>query len=86
MSIKEILQDYALQELEEQIIMSFDGPFSKHHDYTDERILLQVRRDIINSNSGTTGVNFCSPWSWRRKGLALGGLLCRSRASLVGQR
>ena len=48
MSIKEILQDYALQELEDQIIMSFDGPFSKHHNYTDERILLRVRRDIIN--------------------------------------
>ena len=48
MSIKEILQDYALQELEEQIIMSFDGPFSKHYNYTDERSLLRVRRDIIN--------------------------------------
>ena len=48
MSIKEILQDYALQELEEQIIMSYDGPFSKLHDYTNERCLLEVRRHIIN--------------------------------------
>ena len=48
MSIKEVLQDYALQELEEQIIMSFDGAFSKFHDYTEERSLLRVRRDIIN--------------------------------------
>ena len=48
MSIKEILQDYALQELERRIIMVFDGPYSKEHNYTDERILLQVRRDIIN--------------------------------------
>ena len=48
MSIKEILQDYALQELEEQIIMSFDGAFSKFHDYTEKRSLLLVRRNIIN--------------------------------------
>ena len=48
MNIKEILQDYALQELEEQIIMSFEGAFSKFHDYTEERSLLQVRRNIIN--------------------------------------
>ena len=48
MSIKEILQDYALQELERQIIMVFDGPFSKDHNYTDERSLLRVRRNIIN--------------------------------------
>ena len=40
MSIKEVLQDYALKELEEQIIMSFDGAFSKFHDYTEERSLL----------------------------------------------
>ena len=48
MSIKEILQDYALKELEEQIIMTFNGAFSKFHDYTEERSLLQVRRNIIN--------------------------------------
>ena len=48
MSIKEILQDYALQELEEQIIMSFEGAFSKFQDYTEERSLLRVRRNIIN--------------------------------------
>ena len=48
MSIKKILQDYALQELEEQIINAYDGPISKSHDYTDERCLLEVRRNIIN--------------------------------------
>lgn len=48
MSIKEILQDYALQELEEQIIIAFNGPYDKRHDYTNERSLLQVRRNIIN--------------------------------------
>ena len=48
MSIKEVLQDYALQELERQIIMVFEGPFSKDYNYTDERSLLQVRKDIIN--------------------------------------
>ena len=48
MSIAEILQDYALQELEEQIIMSYDCPFSKLHNYTNERCLLEVRRHIIN--------------------------------------
>ena len=48
MSIKEILQDYALQEIEEQIIMSFDGAFSKFQDYTEERSLLRVRRNITN--------------------------------------
>ena len=48
MSIKEILQDYALQELERRIIMVFDGPYSKEHNYTDERSLLRIRRDIIN--------------------------------------
>ena len=48
MSIKEILQDYALQELEKQIIMVFEGPFSKDYNYIDERSLLRVRRDIIN--------------------------------------
>ena len=48
MRIKESLQDYALQELERQIIMVFEGPFSKDYNYTDERSLLRVRRDIIN--------------------------------------
>lgn len=48
MNIKEILQDYALQILEEQIILAYKGPYAKHHDYTDERSLLQVRRNIID--------------------------------------
>ena len=48
MNIKDLLQDDALEELEEQIIMSFEGCLSKDHDYTDERSLLQVRRNIIN--------------------------------------
>ena len=48
MSIKGILQEYALQELESQIILVFNGPFPPDHDYTDERSLLQVRRNIIN--------------------------------------
>ena len=33
MSIKEILQDYALQELERRIIMVFDGPVTSVGDY-----------------------------------------------------
>lgn len=44
MNIKEILQDYALQELEEQIILAYNGPYAKRHDYTNERSLLQVRK------------------------------------------
>lgn len=48
MNIKEILQDCALQELEKQIIIAYDGPISKNHDYTDERCLLEVRKTIIN--------------------------------------
>ncbi len=48
MSTKEILQDYALKELEEQIIIAYNGPISKSHDYTDEHCLLKVRRNIIN--------------------------------------
>ena len=48
MNIKEILQDYALQILEEQIILAYNGPYAKHHDYTDERSLLQVRKNIID--------------------------------------
>ena len=49
MSIKEILQDYALQKLEDQIITVFDWPLSKSQNYTRERSLLRVRRDIINN-------------------------------------
>lgn len=37
-----------MQKLEEQIINAYDGPISKSHDYTDERCLLEVRRNIIN--------------------------------------
>lgn len=48
MIIKDLLQDDALQALEEQIIMSFDGCFNNIHDYTEERCLLQVRQNIIN--------------------------------------
>ena len=48
MNIKDLLQDDALKALEEQIIMSYDGCWSNNHDYTDERSLLQVRRNIIN--------------------------------------
>lgn len=48
MSIKEILEDYSIRELESNIVMAYNGPFKKNHDYTDERCLLQVRRDIIN--------------------------------------
>ena len=48
MNIKEILQDCALQELEKQIIIAYDGPISKNHDYTDERCLLEARKNIIN--------------------------------------
>ncbi len=48
MNIKDLLQDDALKELEGQIIMSFDGTYNKHHNYTDERCLLEVRRRIIN--------------------------------------
>lgn len=48
MSTKEILQDYALQELEEQIILAYNGPYDKRHDYTNERCLLEVRKNIIN--------------------------------------
>ena len=48
MNIKDLLQDDALKALEDQIIMSFEGLWSKDHDYTDERSLLQVRKNIIN--------------------------------------
>ena len=48
MNIKDLLQDDALKALEDQIIMSFEGCWSKDHDYTDERSLIQVRQNIIN--------------------------------------
>ncbi len=48
MNIKDLLQDDALKTLEDQIIMSFEGLWSKDHDYTDERSLIQVRKNIIN--------------------------------------
>ena len=48
MNIKDLLQDDALKALEDQIIMSFEGLWSKDHDYTEERSLLQVRQNIIN--------------------------------------
>ncbi len=48
MNIKDLLQDDALKALEDQIIMSFEGLWSKDHDYTDERSLIQVRKTIIN--------------------------------------
>ena len=35
MNIKDLLQDDALKALEDQIIMSFEGLWSKDHDYTD---------------------------------------------------
>ena len=47
-AIKDLLQDDALKALEDQIIMSFEGLWSKDHDYTEERSLLQVRKNIIN--------------------------------------
>ena len=48
MNIKDLLQDDALKALEDQIIMSFEGLWSKDHDYTDERSLIEVRKHIIN--------------------------------------
>lgn len=48
MNIKDLLQDDALKELEGQIVMDFNGPINKTHDYTNERCLLEVRRRIIN--------------------------------------
>ena len=48
MNIKDLLQDDALKALEDQIIMSFGGLWSKDHDYTDERSLIEVRKTIIN--------------------------------------
>ena len=48
MNIKDLLQDDALKALEDQIIMSFEGCWSKDHDYTDERSLIEVRKTIIN--------------------------------------
>ena len=48
MNIKDLLQDDALKALEDQIIMSFEGLWSKDHDYTDERSLIEVRKTIIN--------------------------------------
>ena len=48
MNIKNLLQDDALKALEDQIIMSFEGLWSKDHDYTEERSLLKVRQRIIN--------------------------------------
>ena len=48
MNIKDLLQDDALKALEGQIIMSFEGLWSKDHDYTDERSLIEVRKTIIN--------------------------------------
>ena len=48
MNIKDLLQDDALKTLEDQIILSFEGLWSKDHDYTDERSLIEVRKTIIN--------------------------------------
>ena len=48
MNIKDLLQDDALKALEDQIILSFEGCWSKDHDYTDERSLIEVRKTIIN--------------------------------------
>jgi len=48
MNIKDLLQDDALKELEDSIIIEFKGPIGNAHDYTDERCLLQVRQNIIN--------------------------------------
>ena len=48
MNIKDLLLDDALKALEGQIIMSFEGLWSKDHDYTDERSLIEVRKTIIN--------------------------------------
>ena len=48
MNIKDLLQDDALKALEDQIIMSFEGFWSKDHNYTDERSLIEVRKNIIN--------------------------------------
>ena len=42
MNIKDLLQDDALKALEDQIIMSFEGLWSKDHDYTDERSLREM--------------------------------------------
>jgi len=48
MNIEDLLLDDALKALEGQIIMSFEGLWSKDHDYTDERSLIEVRKTIIN--------------------------------------
>lgn len=54
MIIKDILQDYALQELEHLIMMAYtdpiDRPYDRFHSFRDEASLLQARRDIINFN------------------------------------
>jgi len=48
LSIKEILQDYALQEIEKQIILVYHKSFDIEHNYMDEPSLLRVRKNIIN--------------------------------------
>ena len=48
MSIKETLQDYALQEIEKQIILVYNSPIDIDHSYMDEASLLRVRKNIIN--------------------------------------
>ena len=48
MSIKEMLQDYALQEIEKQIILVYNRPWDRDHSYMDEPSLLRVRKNIIN--------------------------------------
>ena len=49
MKIKDLLQDDALKALEDQIIMSFEGCWSKDHDYTDERSLMTKDLHLIDA-------------------------------------
>ena len=48
LSIKETLQDYALQEIEKQIILVYNSPWDNDHSYMDEASLLRVRKNNIN--------------------------------------
>ena len=40
--------EYPIKKLEDTILLSYNGPFKKHHNYTDEACLLELRKDILN--------------------------------------
>ena len=41
--------EYPIKKLEDTILLSYNGPFKKHHNYTDEACLLELRKDILTT-------------------------------------